>query len=81
MKKALFLFGIEEESFKNVRKKSILLIRVISNSKKFSKIFLKLILTITKSQKKLKHYIEKAYCHCNWQHISRRYGLTLYKDW
>ena len=29
MKTVLFLFGVEKESFKNIRKKSILLIRVI----------------------------------------------------
>ena len=28
LKKVLFLFGVEEESFKNIRKQSILLIRV-----------------------------------------------------
>ena len=41
MKTVLFLFGVEKESFKNIRKKSILLIRVIlaTYSKQFFKIY------------------------------------------
>ena len=59
MGKMLFSFGVDEKSFKNIRKKSILLIK--SNisyiySKKFLKIFLELILTNTMRQSYEKNY-------------------------
>ena len=69
MKKVFFLFAVEEKSFKNIRKKWILLIIEIfpTYSKKFLD-FSKAVIDKYDdkvSLKELKQCIEKAYCQSN----------------
>ena len=68
MKKVLFLFGVEEESFKNKKKinftnQSNFLRLQQKNFKYFSKADIDEY-DETPSSKKVQHCIEKAYCQC-----------------